>query len=161
MLAVSGKDATNNYVTKSEVIDLVNPTKSCQSWADHPTGTWFAAGALVDSQVIICGGDNPGEQLSFDCHLITQATSEAIVSLNVGSRNSAATEINGKVLVAGGYAGGVDDLYGIKSTELISHDQASPGPDLPYPVYHHCIIKINDEDILLTGGDGTQVPHIG
>ena len=150
-------DATNTYVTKSEVIDLVNPTKSCQSWADHPTGTWFAAGALVDSQVIICGGDNPGEQLSFDCHLITQATSEAIVNLNVGSRNSAGTEFNGKLLVAGGWAGGV----GIKRTELISTNQASTGPDLPYPVYHHCIIKINNEDILLTGGDGTQVPHIG
>ena len=150
-------DATNNYVTKSEVIDLVNPTKSCQSWADHPTGTWFAAGALVDSQVILCGGDTPDGQVSNNCHLITPASSEAIVSLNVGSRNSAATEFNGKVLVAGGWAGGV----GIKRTELISTDQASPGLDLPYPVYHHCIIKINNEDILLTGGDGTQVPHIG
>ena len=153
-------DATNNYVTKSEVIDLVNPTKSCQSWADHPTGTWFAAGALVDSQVILCGGDAPDDQLSNDCHLITPASSEAIVSLIVGSRNSAATVINGKVLVAGGLAGGVG-INGIKRTTLISTDQASPGPDLPYPVYHHCIIKINNEDILLTGGSGTQVPHIG
>ena len=144
-------------MTKSEVIDLVNPSKSCQPWADHPTGTKFAAGAFIDSQIILCGGDTPNEQLSSNCHIITQKSSEAIVSLNVGSRNSAATEFNGKVLVAGGWAGG----GGIKRTELISTDQASPGLDLPYPVYHHCIIKINNEDILLTGGDGTQVPHIG
>ena len=166
MLVVSGTDAradyTSSYVTKSEVIDLANPSKSCQPWAGHPTGTKFAAGAFIDSQITLCGGDTPDEQLSNNCHIITPKSSEAIVSLNVGSRNSAATEINGKVLMAGGYAGaGIGDLYGIKSTELISLDQASPGPDLPYPVYHHCIIKINNEDILLTGGVGTQAPNNG
>ena len=40
----------------------------------------------------------------------------------------------------------------LKRTELISINQVSPGPDLPYPVHDHCIIKISEEDILLTGG---------
>ena len=156
MLAVSGKDATNNYVTKSEVIDLVNSSKSCQPWADHPTGTYIAAGAFVDSQVILCGGDNPNFSNSKDCHLITPNSSELIVSLNVGSKYSSAAEINGKVLVTGGWSNG-----GIKRTELISLNQVISGPDLPYPIYHHCIIKINNEDILSTGGSGSQAPNSG
>ena len=144
-------DTDDNYVIKSEVIDLVNSSKSCQPWADHPTGTYIAAGAFVDSQVILCGGTTPDKQLSNDCHLIAPKSSEAIVSLNVGSTYSAAAEINGRVLVAGGWSNG-----GIKRTELISINQVIPGADLPHPIDHHCIIKFNNEDILLTGGAGSN-----
>ena len=153
MLVVSGTDAddASNYVTKSEVIDLANPSKSCQPWADHPTGTRFAAGAFVDSQVILCGGYILGEQLSNGCHLITPESSEAIVSLNVGTSFSAAAEINGRVIVAGGWANGE-----IKRTELITLNQSLPGPDLPHPFYHHCIIKVENEELFLTGGDGIE-----
>ena len=89
-------------MTKSEVIALTNSSKECQPWADHPTGTYGAAGAFVDSQVIICGGTIPGEAYSNDCQLITPTSSETIVSLNIGSSYSAATEFNGKVLFSGG-----------------------------------------------------------
>ena len=103
LLVVAGVGSDLNYVTKSEVIDLANPSKTCQPWADHPTGTSLAAGAFVDSQVILCGGVTPDEDYSNDCHLITPTSTEAIVSLNVGSYNHAATEFHGKVLMSGGF----------------------------------------------------------
>ena len=103
LLVVSGKDSGNNFVTKSEVIDLSNPSKACQPWADHPTGTYLAAGAFFNFQVILCGGVTPDEDYSNDCHLITPTSTEAIVSLNVGSYKHAATEFHGKVLMSGGF----------------------------------------------------------
>ena len=103
LLVVAGVGSDLNYVTKSEVIDLANPSKTCQPWADHPTGISLAAGAFVDSQVILCGGNLQSEVYSNDCHCITPTSTEAIVSLNVASASSAATEVNGQVLFSGGY----------------------------------------------------------
>ena len=104
LLVVGGRyNHNSNYVTKSEVIDLANPSKTCQPWADHPTGISLAAGAFVDSQVILCGGNLQSEVYSNDCHCITPTSTEAIVSLNVASASSAATEVNGQVLFSGGY----------------------------------------------------------
>ena len=82
---------------------MTNSSKECQPWADHPTGTYWAAGAFVDSQVILCGGTTPDENYSNVCHLITPTSTEAIVSLNVGSYQHAATEFHGKVLMSGGF----------------------------------------------------------
>ena len=45
----------------------------------------------------------------------------------------------------------------LKRTELISLNQVSPpGLDLPYLVSEHCIIKISEEEFLLTGGTGPE-----
>ena len=37
-------------------------------------------------------------------------------------------------------------------TEILSETQVSTGPDLPYPVRGHCIVKVSEETVLLTGG---------
>ena len=37
-------------------------------------------------------------------------------------------------------------------TEILSETQVFPGPDLPYPVRGHCILKVSEETILITGG---------
>ena len=149
LLVVSGADSGNNYVTKSEVLDLSNPSKACQPWADHPNGTKYAAGAFVDNQVIVCGGETPDYGYSTDCHLIPQTTTtEAVVSLNVGSTYSAAIEFQEKLLLSGGFGDDGD----LNRTEFIDLTQTYPGPDLPYPVRSHCLIKTDNDEFLLTGG---------
>ena len=148
LLVVSGADSGNNYVTKSEVLDLSNPSKACQPWADHPTGTWFAAGAFVDNQVIVCGGYTPANDKS-TCHLISPTTAtEAVVSLDIGSAYSAAIEFQEKLLLSGGFGDDGD----LNRTEFIDLTQTYPGPDLPYPVRSHCLIKTDNDEFLLTGG---------
>ena len=100
MLVVSGLP----FATKpSEVIDLANPSKVCQPWADDTTGTFDAAGAFIDPQVILCGGANYGEDYSKDCYLFTPTSTEALTSLDVSFRGAAATELHGKVFLIGGY----------------------------------------------------------
>ena len=148
LLVVSGKDSGNNYVTQSEVIDLANSSKVCQPWADHPKGTKLAAGALVDNQVMLCGGMTPEDDYSTNCHLISPNTTEAVVSLNIGSSYSAAIEFQEKLLLSGGYG---NEEY-LNRTEFINLTQTYPGPDLPFPVEGHCLIKTGNDDFMLTGG---------
>ena len=150
LLVVSGADSGNNYVTKSEVLDLSNPSKACQPWEDHPTGTKYAAGALVDNQVILCGGLTPDNAYSTDCHRISPNTTEAIVSLNIGSQCSASIEFQEKLLLSGGDG----DDGSLNRIEFINLTHAYPGPDLPYPVSSHCLIKTGNDDFMLTGGRG-------
>ena len=115
VLVVSGKDSGNNFVTESEVIDLSNPSKSCQPWVNHPTGTSYAAGAFLDSQVILCGGETPDKDHSTDCHAITPTNTVAIVSLIVGSSSSAAIEFQEKLLLSGGFGGKIHQRIETKS----------------------------------------------
>ena len=148
LLVVSGKDLDHNFVKTTEVIDLTNPSLACQPWVDHPTGIYVAAGAFVDNQVILCGGETPNNDYSTDCHLISPTIPVAIVSLNVGSTFSAAIEFQEKLLLSGGF----EHDGGLSRTEFISRNQAYPGRDLPYPVGRHCLIKIGNDDFILTGG---------
>ena len=87
------------------MIDLKNPSKSCQPWADLPTGTYWGAGAVVDSQVIYCNGRTNDVGTSSDCYRITPLSTEALtVSLNKASRGSSAIESQGKMLLTGGFS---------------------------------------------------------
>ena len=102
LLVVSGY--FDYYVTTSEVIDLMDPMNVCEPWADHPTGTFAAAGALVDNSLFICGGNTPSAFYSNDCHLISPTNAEATISLNVGSKRSAAVEHHGSMYYMGGFS---------------------------------------------------------
>ena len=37
-------------------------------------------------------------------------------------------------------------------TEILTKGQVLTGPDLPYPVENHCIVKLSSDTFLLTGG---------
>ena len=164
----------DGLVTKSEVIDLINPMNVCQPWADHPTGTYWAAGAFIDTSLHICGGKAPDEDYSINCFFITPTSVEGSALLTMGSRISAATQLNGSLWYTGGYSRYfsrinktvvisqfslivadydevVSDGGRLQRTEIISKDNLV-GPDLPYPVDGHCIVKLTEESFYLLGG---------
>ena len=74
----------------------------CQPWADHPTGTDWAAGAFINNALHICGGTTPDESFSDDCHLIGPTSAESTISLRTGSESSAALTYKGALLYTGG-----------------------------------------------------------
>ena len=167
MLVVGGYN--RGWVTRTEIIDLINPMSVCQPWADHPTGTDWAAGAFINNALHICGGATPFESYSDDCYLIGPTSAEASTSLRVGSRYSAGVSHLGSLLYTGGYSkyfskirNKVDITHAfldfvsdgdlLKRTEILSANEASPGPDLPYPVGYHCIVKLSDDSFYLIGG---------
>ena len=167
MLVVGGD--YGGYITKSEVIDLMDPMNVCQPWADHPTGTKRAAGAFTNNALHICGGETPDEDYSDDCYLIGPTSAEASTSLRVGSQRSSGVSHQGSLLFTGGdskyfskirnkvdithaFLDFVSDGGDLKRTEIVSANEVSPGPDLPYPVELHCIVKLSDDSFYLIGG---------
>ena len=40
----------------------------------------------------------------------------------------------------------------LRSTELVSMDSTTIGPDLPYEVGIHCMVKMNEETVFIIGG---------
>ena len=49
---------SGRYNNKSEVIDLMDPTKTCQPWVEYPIGVDSAVGVFIQDKVVICGGDS-------------------------------------------------------------------------------------------------------
>ena len=43
-------------VRKNEVIDLSDPTVTCESWIDWPVDLHGSIGALIGDKMLICGG---------------------------------------------------------------------------------------------------------
>ena len=104
MLVVGGYNTGNGFVTKTEVIDLVDPMNVCQPWADHPTGTALAAGAFINNALHICGGYTPDKVTSDDCHLIGPTSAESSTSLRTGSTDSGGINYQGSLLFTGGWS---------------------------------------------------------
>ena len=90
------------FDTKTEIIDLINPMNVCKPWADHPTGTYEAAGAFINNALHICGGTTPDESFSDDCNLIGPTSAKSTTSLRKGSESSAALTYKGALLYTGG-----------------------------------------------------------
>ena len=150
LLVVSGYYYDMGYVNKSEVIDLMDSMNECQPWANHPTGTYLAAGAFLNQKLHICGGYNTNNYSTYEtCFLISPTSAEPTLNLTIGSDESAAINFQGKLW----YTGGENlDTGSLMRTEILSDAQVFPGPDLPYPVRGHCIVKVSEETILITGG---------
>ena len=45
----------------------------------------------------------------------------------------------------------IDGDY-LKSSELVSRNETLIASDLPYSLHRHCLMKVNDSFIVLTGG---------
>ena len=104
LLVASGCPYLQNAL--NEVIDLTNPSLSCQSWADHPRpNTHGEVGEIINDKLLICGGiEKNGPTLATDsCFEIGRwSSAEAAISLNIGSTHSASVSINGSMFVSGG-----------------------------------------------------------
>ena len=103
LLVVSGYYYDIGYVNKSEVIDLMDSINECQPWANHPTGTYLAAGAFLNQNLHICGGYNTNNYSTFEtCFLVGPTSAEETLNLTIGSDESAAINFQGKLWYTGG-----------------------------------------------------------
>ncbi len=111
-----------------------------------------------DSYPIICGGFHQIEGPTSLCHCLSSSTLDWIPldKRMAWPRQSAASIVidNGRTLWITGGQGWFMPYW--KSTELISLDAKSftiqTGPDLPKPLIHHCLVKLNSSTAMLIGG---------
>ena len=118
ILVTTGYDSNGDYITSSEVIDLLNPNVTCQDWPDYPIGVRGAIGGFLDESVLACGGySNDG--VTDRCFKLDQSKVSEIPGLKVGSRLSAGGIINHKMIITGGYGKHTFE-YKVKKSKLKS-----------------------------------------
>ena len=110
----------------------------------------MAAGQMVDGYPYICGGRrNLNDNFEDKCYKITPQSAFPLSSLATARAYSSAAVFNNALFITGGY----HSLYGVlNSTEYISESNQQNGPDVPIETHSHCVIQINANEILLTGG---------
>ena len=143
---------------KTEVFDFRNPNRKCQLLSEFPT-QWGSFGGLIEKQPIICGGFD-GRNVLQDCFLIGKKPNNKKIKM-LEKRGDAASVVLetsiGKILrtplnetsiwIVGGYS---DDS---KSTEFIALGQNPvKGPDMPFEIKRHCMIKFDPLTIFIIGG---------
>ena len=145
LLVTTGKGNSD-----TEIIDLLNPNSICKNWANYPYDVFAAVGQIVDSYPFICGGFDDDE-FHQECYKITNNSVVSLPNANLRSHSSAGV-FKDTLFIAGGY-GKIGDGYGLlSSTDYISESSLESRTDTPMIVFGHCVININDNEILLTGG---------
>ena len=151
--------ATGWGYKSTEIIDLTCPTWQCKAEANLPhipfdRHTNFAVAGAIGDIVLFCGGEwSGGQDYYAKCFKLEDKAWKDHANLELGRSISGTGNviINGKLLVSGGNLGTTPT----KLTELVSPDGTiEKVQDLPTGKYAHCIIKINDSVILITGGMG-------
>ena len=124
--------------TTSEIVDMDDPSRVCNSPVTYPNPVGFAIGGTVNSVPMVCGGYGATYDISnFEKSCYT-FTSTSIITNNYAWTYS-------HDMITGGYAfasanfidhlwvtGGVE-LATLQSTQFITLSGASPGPELPSP----------------------------
>ena len=80
----------------SEVIDLVDPNRSCSPLQDAPSARWASVGGNLNGRPLICGGWYPNNRLQ-DCFFVQGNTNQKI-SLTQERSSAGVVVLNGKKL---------------------------------------------------------------
>ena len=117
-MVTTGLDKYGEYITSSEVIDLLNPNVTCQDWPVYPIGVFQSVGEFVDESVLACGGSS-NDGVTDRCFKLDQSKVSEIPGLKVGSAYSAGGIINHKMIISGGSGKHIFE-YKVKKSKLIS-----------------------------------------
>ncbi len=141
----------HKYGFMTEVLDLSSGSvKNCSNLSDYPEKVWGAAGGLLfDSTPVICGG-HAWANVSKSCHQVdTDGGTTYLFDLMEQRHASGFTmRDDGTLWIAGGWSG----ESSLRSTELVSTWGSTKGPDLPVPLWGHCMLMVNSNTAMITGG---------
>ena len=102
----------------TQLVDLINTTKSCQNWEDYPVLLDSPTGSIVSESIIVCGAKHEKKGLidlstSTVCYKMSlqEKSWKFLAKMNVTRSGSASASVNGSSLfVTGGY---VNSGYGV------------------------------------------------
>jgi hypothetical protein len=143
-LVTTGSPTSNSV--KSEVIDLDDASNICQHMEDYPIQVYGAVGGLINQvDPFICGG----HPYTTSCYIINQPGQSSEMLEN--RANASSLTLNSTHLWI---TGGENSNGYLQTSEFISIGQpAVKGPDLPYEVQLHCLVRVNSSMALLCGGE--------
>ena len=148
-------------VFDTEVIELENSNKICDPLPDYPIGVDGTNGALLDGKTpIVCGGEFRDSSVSERCFKLDPESRnwDEVASMKVAREEAATIALDSESLwITGGFND--NDGY-LATTEVAKPLVSAPvfGPDLPYGVSNHCLLKLNSSKIMLIGGTTISGP---
>ena len=148
LLVTTGYVSSGSSSTNSEIIDLENPNSKCKNWANYPINIGMATGQVIGSNVIICGGQWSGSYKS-NCYKLGPKSAVSLPNLSIARSSSSSGVFNSALFVTGGN----DKFLNLYSTtDYISINERQTGVSMPIKLSAHCVIQVNANEILLTGG---------
>ena len=108
LLVATGTPETFEYdLLETEIIDLINPTANCESWAYPNKSLAGAAGGMMpNGRLVVCGGFvESASNLNNLCYLLGPKSVNIIAELNESAFASAALVVNNSLWVTGGFHG--------------------------------------------------------
>ena len=125
----------------------------CPDWVDYPIAVYGAAGGLLEGIPIICGGKNIAYTTD-KCYKITAKNNEHVFTMSTVRSNAAFVTINDSRLWI---TGGADHSKNIlSSSEFIQLNGTIPGPKLPIPLAGHTMVNIDNNKIMVIGGESKE-----
>ena len=153
-LMVVGDLGNNGF--SAEIVDLSKNVSVCPFVSNFPR-EYGSVGGYVNGKILVCGGGSPGPTSTtscwvynatangwnFDVSMITPRIDHAAVILN-----------NGDWWVSGSY-------QTVTSTEIYSRGSFSSYEPLPIGRYHHTMLTLDDNRVVLSGnGDTTSLNYV-
>ena len=130
------------YCQNSEVVNLTNPREKSTFIANTPQ-CCDSIGAVFEDQVLICGGKYYGDFYQTSFYL--ENPEEKWQMLEKRKWPSSSVLDKSTLWIVGG--------ENLNSTEFMSIAQEPvKGPDLPFTVFSHTLVKYNSSSIYIIGG---------
>ncbi len=141
LIVIGGFNYVNGYLSSVEVIDLENPSNTCNMIADYPMVDTGMTVGLIDSLIKSCG-NHYDTDVCYDYNPVTNSwiTSASLINQRYYPKSSF---IDGVWLVSGDGTPSDTSL----TTEMWTGTGFEPGPTLPIPMYIPCQLTINSTHV--------------
>ena len=156
LLVSTGYDET--YLKNTEVLNLDSNDTQVPTYLNHPKSIKGATGGLISNQFITCGGYNGGlDETAYikECYKIGKNDTSLHGTMKDRRAYAASILLTDRLwILGGGYFDSIEGrLIGLISTEYILQDgKQEDGPDLPFAIYDHAAIQINETHFMIVGG---------
>ena len=150
VLVVGGEESNG----ASQVIDLQNENRSCQLENYPRSRVITPSGGVLDNFPVVCGGHD--SRITYkECNKFEHSTKKwkRFAQLPEPRTDHAIVAMDNSLWITGG-----DDKqkydHAYKTTEfLFSNGTVKQGPDLPYGLKRHCMVKLDDGKVMLISGE--------
>jgi len=150
ILLATGYDANVHRLKLSHAtVFKLNEPSTC-SLPPLPKAFIGGTGGVVEDKIILCGGWDENDHKSSKCY-IYDGHAESWSTTEMSSRRYAAASVpmNNALWVTGG------NQYGSSTSDLVYPDgNVKQGPSLPSSMSSHCMVKLENDDIMFVKTDG-------